>query len=58
MFSYKITYAHVGIAYIQHTTHNSPIYSKQYPLAQTQEIEVESQVREMPGLIMMMMISN
>ncbi|KAH8338222.1 hypothetical protein KR067_005907, partial [Drosophila pandora] len=41
------------IKHVINTTHNSPIYSKQYPLAQALEIEVENQVQEMlnQGLI-------
>jgi len=41
------------IKHVLNTTHNSPIYSKQYPLAQAHEIEVDNQVQEMlnQGLI-------
>jgi len=48
----KLTFTNT-IKHVLNTTHNSPIYSKQYPLAQTHEIEVENQVQEMlnQGLI-------
>lgn len=41
------------IKHVLNTTHNPPIYSKQYPLVTMHEIEVENQVQEMlnQGLI-------